>query len=74
MIDVIILNVPEIKSTISDLTNIKADKLRIRVDINEKDEVVQITVIVDDRTTADIISGKVNELDCKSSSSDSGPY
>ena len=64
------LNMTEIQSTISDLTNIEADKLRIRVDMNEQDEVVAIIIIVDDETTAEIIKDKVNELNCSVNSSD----
>ena len=49
-----------IQTTISDLTNIEADKLRIRVDLNKKDEVVHIIVVVDDKKTAEIVSSNVN--------------
>jgi len=67
-INVTNLNMTEIQSTISNLTNIEEDKLRIRVDLNDKDEVTAIIVFVDDETTADIISDKINELDCNKSS------
>ena len=67
-IDVTNLNMTEIQITISDLTSIEADKLRIRADINDKDEVVQIFVIVNDKTTADVISDKINELNCDGNS------
>ena len=66
-IDLTNLNMTEIRSTISNLTSIELDKLRIRVDVNEEDEVVHIIIIVDDddKTTADLISDKINELDCQ---------
>jgi len=35
--------------SISNLTSIDVDKLRVRVDMNEKDEVVIILVIVEDK-------------------------
>ena len=59
-IDLTNLNVTEIQSTINNLTNIEADKLRIRVDINEQDEVVAVIVIVDDKTTAENIKNTIN--------------
>ncbi len=61
----------EIQNSISNLTSIEADKLRIRVDINENDEVVAIIVVVTDKAKAYIISDKINELECNKSSSDS---
>ena len=70
----------EIQSTISNLTNIEMDKIRIRVELNDNDEVIHIIVIVDDETTAEIISSKVNEMDCQSlkgehdDSSTNNPY
>jgi hypothetical protein len=59
-IDLTNLNMTEIRTTISDLTSIDINKLRIRVDLNENDEVVHILVIVDDKRTADNIKDKVN--------------
>ena len=59
-IDLTNLNMTEIQSTISNLTNIETDKLRIRVDINDNDKVVHIIVIVDDKSTADIIKDKIS--------------
>ncbi len=63
-IDLTNLNMTEIQCTISDLINIEADELRIRVDMNEQDEVVHILVIVNDKSTADIIKDIINEMDC----------
>ena len=60
-IDVTNLNMTEIQSTISDLTNIEPDKLRIRVDINDKDEVIHIIVIVDDMTRAKLIKDAIEK-------------
>ena len=59
-IDLSNLNMSEIRSIISNLTNIEATKLRIRVDLNENDEVITIIVIVDDKTTAENIKNKIN--------------
>jgi len=54
------LNMTEIQSVISDVTNIGANKLSIHAEINEKDEVVYIIVIEDDETTANTIKDKIN--------------
>jgi len=59
-IDLTNLNMSEIQNTISELTNIEKDKLRIRVDLNEKDEVITVIVVVDDKTTAENIVDKIN--------------
>ena len=56
------LNINEIQTTLSDLTGIEMDKLRIRFDTNEKNEIISIIVIVDDEKTAEIISKSVNTI------------
>ena len=43
----------EVQITISDLTNIDKDKIKIQVEVNDHDEIVHIFVIVDDETTAE---------------------
>ena len=63
-IDITNLNMTEIQNVISNLTDIETDKLRIRVDMNEEDEVVHILVIVDDETTADTVNKSINALHC----------
>ena len=63
-IDLTNLNMTEIQSTISNLTSIDEEYIRIQVELNENDEVVRIVVVVDDKTTADTISDKINELNC----------
>ena len=55
------LKMNEIQDTISNLTSIEADKLRIRVDTNEKNEIIRLIVIVDDEETAIIVNEKVNQ-------------
>ena len=45
-------NMSEIQAVISNLTNIEADELRIRVETNDKDEIVRIIIIVHDETKA----------------------
>ena len=50
----------EIQITISDLTGIEADIIRIRVNTNDDNEVVRIIVIVDDERTVEIISKTIN--------------
>ena len=59
-IDLVGLNMTEIQSTISNLTNIEPDKIRIRVNTNDNNEVVQIVVVPDDKILADNISQSVN--------------
>ena len=63
------LNMTEIQHTISNLTDIEADKLRIRVDINEQDEVNVILIIVDDRYSAEKITKLINDNNCNNSKS-----
>ena len=60
-LDLTELNMTEIQITISNLTGIETDKLRIRVDINDKNDIVHIIVIVDDEETADRISTSIND-------------
>ena len=59
-IDVSDLNMTEIQITISNLTGIEEDKLRIRFDTNDNNEVIRIIVIVHDEKTADKISKSIN--------------
>jgi len=54
-IDVTDYNMTEIRNAISDLTNIEADRLRIRVNMTENDEVLYIIIIPDNKTAAEII-------------------
>ena len=54
------MNMTEIRNTISDLTQIEMDKLRIRIDANDNDKISRIIVIADDASTADIISKTIN--------------
>jgi len=63
-IDLTDLNVTQIQCTISDMTGIDLDKLRIGVDTNDKDEIVSILVIVNDKTKAEDIRNSINELNC----------
>ena len=51
----------EIRSVISNLTNIDADKINIRINTNEKDEIIEIIVIVNDETTAEHIKDNIND-------------
>jgi len=51
-VDITDLNMTEIRSTISDLTGAEADKIRIRVNTNKKDEITEVIVIVDDEKAA----------------------
>ena len=55
------LNMTEIQITISNLTGIEEDKIRIQVDTNDNNEIVGIIVIVDDKETAELISKTINE-------------
>ena len=59
-IDVTNLNMTEIQSTISNLTGIKAEELKIRADISNNNEVIHIIVIVDDEETAEKVSESIN--------------
>ena len=59
-IDVTELNTTEIRSAISDLTGIEEGKLRIRVETNEKDEIIRIIVVVDNEEIAEEIKNKIN--------------
>ena len=61
-INVTDLNMTEVKTTISDLTEIEEDKLRIQFDINDNDEIIRIIVIVDDEETAEKISISINTV------------
>ena len=54
------LNLTEIQSVISNITGIEADKLRIRVETKDYNEVIRIIVIVDDEETAEKIRDKIN--------------
>ena len=54
------MNMTEIQITISDLTGINVDEIRIQVDVNDRNEVIHIIVIVNDRTTAEIIKDAIN--------------
>lgn len=59
-IDVTYFNLTELQSTISDLTNISSDKLRIRLDTNDDDTIIRIIILVDDKTTAETIKATIN--------------
>ena len=61
-IDVTDFSMTEIRTTISDLTSVEDDKLRIRVETNENNEIRRVVVIVDDKETAEIISTKINSV------------
>ena len=49
-----------IRKTLSDLTGIEEDKLRIRFETNDNNEITRIVVIVEDKETAEIIKDKIN--------------
>ena len=53
-------NMTDTQNTLSDLTGIETDKLRIRFDINENNKIIRIIVIVDDEKTAEIIVKFIN--------------
>jgi len=55
------VNMTEIRSTISNLTGVEIDKLIIRIVVNDKDGTIQIIVFVNDKTTADELSDKINQ-------------
>ena len=59
-IDVTNMNMTEIQRTISNLTNIDTDKIRIRVEVNENNDVTRIIVVVDDQTTAEAIKKRID--------------
>ena len=61
-INVTDLNMTEIQSTISDLSGIEEDKLRIRFVTKDNNVIIRIIVIVDDEKTAEIISTSINAL------------
>ena len=61
-IDATNVNMTEIQITISDLTGIEEDKLKIHFDSNENNEIIRIIVIVDNEETADRISTSVNAV------------
>ena len=52
----------EIQITISDLTGIETDKLRIRVETNDNNGIIRIIVIVDDEEKVEIISKTINTV------------
>jgi len=62
-INVANLNMSEIQNAISILTDIETDSIRIRAEVNDRDIVVHIIVIVDDEQSAKIISKSINDLD-----------
>jgi len=66
-INVTDLNMTQIRSELSNLTNINEDDLRIRVNVDENDNVVSIIVFTTNRTTADTIGDAVNNKtsECK---------
>ena len=70
-INVTNLNMTDIINTISNLTNIDADDIRIRIYPNDKDEIISICVIVNDKTKAENITKSINELGCNISKSPS---
>ena len=55
-------NASEVQIVLSNLTNIEADKLRIQAEINDKNQVVRVVVVVEDQNTAEVISEAVNEI------------
>ena len=71
-IDVTDFNLTEIQTTISDLTGVDTDKLRIRVETDSHNEITKIIVIVDDEQTAEIISKTVNQ--CRNQQEIEGLY
>ena len=56
-------NMTEILSAISNLANFDPAQIRIRFVTNDKDEVVQILVIVNDETIAKNINSEINKHD-----------
>ena len=60
-INVTDLNMTEIQDTISDLTGIEEDKIRIRVETNDNNDIVHIIVIVDDEESANVVRDKVSQ-------------
>ena len=61
-IDVTDYKMNEIRKTISDLTGIEAEKLKIQFDTSDNDEVIPIIIVVDDKETAEIISKSLNTV------------
>ena len=61
-IDAIDLNITEIRNEISTLANIEADSFRIRVYVDENDQVSSILIIVNDEPTAKNIQQEIDEL------------
>ena len=61
--DVIDFSMTEIQNTISNLTGIEEDRIRIRVITNDENEIVKIVVVVDDETTAEEIKRRIDQ--CK---------
>lgn len=60
-IKLIDLNMTDIQKTLSDLTDIEADKIRIRVVPNRDNAITHIIVTVDDETTAEYIKVSIND-------------
>jgi len=60
-VDVTSFNMAEFQSTISNLTSVEADAIRVRFVTNDKGEVIQIIVIVKDEKTAESINSKIKE-------------
>ena len=58
--DVSSFSLIEIRSLLSDLTNIEKDKFRIRIDASDKGEIRNIIVVTSDKTTAEDIGNKVS--------------
>ena len=52
------MNTTEIANTLSDLTGIEADKIKMAVELDEKGRVVRILVYVKDEKTANLIADK----------------
>ena len=64
-IDVSELSMSEIRSATSVLAHVEENKVRIRVEVNEKNEIIRIIVTLSDKTTAEniknIISVEIKE-------------
>ena len=57
------INMNELQDTISNLTNVEEDKIRIQVDTNDNDEIVRIIVtVVDDDEATEKISESINAV------------
>ena len=59
-VDVTEFSTTEVFSTISILTGIEADRIKIRVETNDRNGVTHIIIVVDDTTTAEVISNSFN--------------